>query len=57
MIGLHAYTKRIIIVLMCAVGIKAVRELLKCDSVAEVRSKSCGRVVNLRLRMFVYVEI
>jgi len=42
---------------MCAVGINAVRELLKCGSVAKVRSENCGRVVNFRLRMFVYVEI
>jgi len=49
--------KRIIIVLMCTVGINAVWELLKCGSVAKVKSDSCGRVVNFRLSMFVYVEI
>ena len=47
----------IYIVLMCAVSINAVQELLKCGSVAKVRSESCGRVVNFHLRTFVYVEM
>ena len=37
-----AYRLRIIIVLMCAVGINVIQELLKCSSVTEVRSESQG---------------
>jgi len=41
-IGLQAYTKSIIIVLMCTVGVNAVRALKKCSpSVAELWFMSC----------------